>query len=296
LEVLGNKNIQYPDSELVLSGKNTVYHLGVTPDDVAKTILLVGDQDRVGMISSYFDTIFHQSQHREFVIHTGTYKGKEVSAISTGIGTDNIDIVVNELDALFNIDLIERKDKVVITKLNLIRIGTCGILQEHIPVNSFILSKYALGLDNVARFYDIAFSEEELQIEKQMREHLQLPSTLQPYCTKASESLFTKLSSEHTFAGITATSSGFYGPQGRLLRIPLSTHNMNDNLSDFQSVDGSQVVNFEMETSALLSLGKALGHECLTICLGIANRKRKEFSSDYQPHMERLIKYVLDTI
>lgn len=291
-----NKNIQYPDSELVLSGENTVYHLGVTPDDVAKTILLVGDQGRVGMISSHFDTISHQSQHREFVVHTGTYQGKEISAISTGIGTDNIDIVVNELDALFNIDLIERKDKVTTTKLNLIRIGTCGILQEHIPVNSFILSKYALGLDNVARFYDIPFSAEELQLEKQMRHHLQLPNTLHPYCISASETLFSALSNEETFAGITATASGFYGPQGRSLRIPLSTHNMNDHLSSFQSFDGSKVVNFEMETSALLSLGKALGHECLTICLGIANRKRKEFSSDYQSHMERLIKYVLDTI
>lgn len=296
MEALENNEFQYPDSELVLSGKDTVYHLAIRPQDIATTILLVGDQDRVALISRNFDTIRHQSQHREFVVHTGTYKGKEISVISTGIGTDNIDIVVNELDALFNIDLEKRKDKSSHTSLTLIRIGTSGILQEHIPVDSFILSQHALGLDNVARFYKIPFSDYELQKEVEINRFLAFPPTLSPYFVSASAKLFQRFNTPSVHAGITATSSGFYGPQGRQLRIPVQTANLNEKLASFVSSDGLKFTNFEMETSALYALGKALGHECLTICLGIANRAKKEFSSDYQTHIERLIRHVLNTL
>ena len=296
MEASGNKNIQYPASELVLGGKNTIYHLGISPQDIAPSILLVGDQDRVALISNYFDSVRHRSQHREFVVHTGTYKGKEISVVSTGIGTDNIDIVINELDALFNIDLIHRVNKEEHTPLKLIRIGTCGILQPHIPVHSCILSGNALGFDNVAHFYQMEFSASEKQTEVEMRHHLQLPSTIQPYFTSSSETLLKELSSEETFTGITVTSSGFYGPQGRALRIPLSTYQLNERLESFEASDGSKIVNFEMETSALYVLGKALGHDCLTICLGVANRAKQEFSDNYHPHMERLIQYVLERI
>lgn len=295
LAALENK-LQYPDSELVLGGKNKIYHLGISPNDIAPTILLVGDQDRVQQISDFFDTVTHRSQHREFVVHTGTYNGKAISAVSTGIGTDNIDITLNELDALFNIDLEQRKDKKNFTKLTLIRIGTCGILHNEIPVNSFILSKNALGLDNVAHFYQIPFSEEEQKMQAELTHYLALPQTIQPYYTSASEALVKQFSSDETFDGITVTSSGFYAPQGRRLRIPTQTQNLQEKLENFKSSNGLNVVNFEMETSALFALGKALGHDCLTICLGIANRSRKEFSSDYQPHMKRLIEYVLNRI
>lgn len=286
----------YPASELVLGGENTIYHLGVTPNDVAPTILLVGDQDRVSLISKYFDVIRHKSQHREFVIHTGTFQGKEISVISTGIGTDNIDIVINELDALFNIDLIKRQNKDIHTKLKLIRIGTCGILQPNIPIHSFIISQYGFGLDNVAHFYDIPFSDEEHAIQQEICNHLQLPSSIQPYLMSGSQSLHEQLSSAETHSGITVTASGFYGPQGRTLRIPLSTTKLNEKLESFTSSQNIPIVNFEMETSALFALGKALDHECLTICLGVANRAKQEFSDNYHPHMERLIQYVLNRI
>lgn len=288
--------MQYPESELVLSAPNKVYHLGVTPNDVAPTVLLVGDQDRVSMISNYFDSIRHKSQHREFVVHTGKCQGKDISVISTGIGTDNIDIVINELDALFNIDLESRTDKQQKTTLKLIRIGTCGILQPHVPIHRFILSQSAFGLDNVAHFYQIPSSKEEEKIEEELRHHLGLPSKIHPYFVSASKQLAHLLSSEQTTNGITVTSSGFYGPQGRTLRIPLSTEKMNEKLTSFLSSNQQQVMNFEMESSALFALGKALNHECITICLGIANRSRKEFSDNYQPHMERLIQYVLNRI
>lgn len=296
MEVLENNKTYYPDSELVLDNKNAVYHLGVAPEDVTSTILLVGDQDRVAMISKHFDTIRHQSQHREFVIHTGSYNQKEISVISTGIGTDNIDIVVNELDALFNIDLQNRQDKATHTPLTIIRIGTCGILQSNIPVHSFILSEAALGLDNVAHFYDIEFTETELRLKQEFDNHLGLPLAIKPYYKEASKKLLNQFSSEQTNLGITVTSSGFYGPQGRTLRIPTHTSHLNEKLASFKASNGLSVVNFEMESSALFALGNALGHDCLTICLGIANRSRKEFSENYVPHMERLIHYVLNRL
>ncbi|MCF8444289.1 MAG: phosphorylase, partial [Crocinitomicaceae bacterium] len=173
--------MEYPLSELVLSDTGQVYHLGLHPENIAHKIILVGDQDRVGLISQFFDTVEHQSKHREFVCHTGTYKNKRISALSTGIGTDNIDIVINELDALVNIDLKNRTNKSEQTALEIIRIGTCGILQKEIPIHSWIVSTHAFGLDNVAHFYNIQFSKEELEMEKKLTKHLGLPEKIQPY-------------------------------------------------------------------------------------------------------------------
>ena len=285
----------YSETELVLNSKKQVYHLGLSANNLAHKIILVGDQDRVPMVSEFFEKIEHKSQHREFVCHTGIYKGKRISAISTGIGTDNIDIVINELDALVNIDLenrIENEEKI---SLEIIRIGTCGILQENIPVHSYILSSHACGFDNVAHFYKINFSAFELDLAQKINNFLDFPKSIQTYFSSANEDLVSRLSSKDTHIGITVTSSGFYGPQGRTLRIPTHTQDIHLLLAKFIEKD-LKILNFEMESSALFALGKELGHKCATICLGIANRPNLEFSSDSKAEMQKLIAYTLDRI
>jgi uridine phosphorylase len=285
----------FPPSELVLTSKNQVYHLGLRPENIGDKLIIVGDQDRVKLISDFFDTIEYQSQHREFICHTGTFKGKKITAISTGIGTDNIDIVINELDALVNIDLENRAEKDQKKSLEIVRIGTCGILQSDIPVHSYILSKFALGFDNVAHFYDIDFSEDEKEFNIKINEHLNLPGTIQTYFSSANENLFNRLSSNVTNSGITITSSGFYGPQGRTLRIPTHLENIHVKVGSFQ-FKNQRILNFEMESSALFALGKQLGHQCTTICLGVANRPNLEFSKGYENEMKGLIQYTLERI
>lgn len=287
--------MKYPSSELVLNSKGQVYHLGLSPENLAKDVILVGDQDRVKLVSNFFDHIEHESQHREFTCHTGTYKGKRITALSTGIGTDNLDIAINELDALVNIDLESREDKAEMISLNLIRIGTCGILQPEIPVHSYILSSHAYGLDNIAHFYDVPFTPEEAAMNLRMDSHLGLPEKLKPYFISADPDLLSRLRSELTFEGITVTSSGFYAPQGRKLRLNLATDQLNEKLASFNH-QGLKVNNFEMESSALFFLGKALGHRATTICLGIANRPNMQFSKGYAAEMDGLIQYVLDRI
>ena len=285
----------YSETELVLNSKKQVYHLGLSANNLAHKIILVGDQDRVPMVSEFFEKIEHKSQHREFVCHTGIYKGKRISVISTGIGTDNIDITINELDALVNIDLenrIENEEKI---SLEIIRIGTCGILQENIPVHSYILSSHACGFDNVAHFYKINFSAFELDLAQKINNFLDFPKSIQTYFSSANEDLVSRLSSKDTHIGITVTSSGFYGPQGRTLRIPTHTQDIHLLLAKFIEKD-LKILNFEMESSALFALGKELGHRCATICLGIANRPNLEFSSDSKAEMQKLIAYTLDRI
>lgn len=287
--------MKYPHSELVLNAKGEVYHLGLSPENIADKIILVGDQYRVELISNFFDKVDFKTQHREFVTHTGWYKGKHISIVSTGIGTDNVDITINELDALVNIDLEKREDNIAHKKLSFVRIGTCGILQPDIPVHSYLLSSHAYGLDNVAHFYPISFTEHEQSIQRTLTEHLGLPSTIVPYCSQAEPTLVERLKSEVTFEGITVTSSGFYGPQGRKLRLGLRNDQLNEQLTAFR-YDGLRVINFEMESSALFALSKGLGHEATTICLGIANRPNMEFSKGYAKEMDELIQYVLERI
>jgi uridine phosphorylase len=282
-------------TELVLNSKNQVYHLALSPEHVASKIILVGDQERVSLVSNQFDTVEFKSSHREFFCHTGIYKNKRISVISTGIGTDNIDIVVNELDALFNIDLITRTEKEQSTKLELLRIGTCGILQSDIPVHAYVLSEFALGLDNVGHFYDVDFSSEEIQLLEEIQKQEIFPKYIAPYLKKGTGDFVHKFDGAKCFKGITVTSSGFYGPQGRELRLPTHTRGLHEKLEQFR--DGNnRFVNFEMESSALFTLGQGLGHSCATICLGIANRPNLEFSSDYKAHMIELIKYSLNRI
>ncbi len=287
--------MKYPATELVLNAKGQVYHLGISPDALANTVILVGDQDRVTMVSDLFDTVEHRSRHREFVCHTGMFNGKRISAISTGIGTDNIDISVNELDALANIDLIQRENLPTFRQLTLIRIGTCGILQEEVPIHSYILSSHAFGLDNIAHFYEVPQTEVELSLKEAIESQLTLPEAIHPYLIGASQELNDRLRSELTFDGVTVSSSGFYGPQGRQLRLKAKTALLNEQLTDVK-LEGLKVMNFEMESSALFALGRSLGHQCATICLGIGNRPKLEFSKGYNEEMTALIRYVLDRI
>ncbi|GAB5416032.1 MAG: nucleoside phosphorylase [Crocinitomicaceae bacterium] len=287
--------MQYPPTELVLDAQGRVYHLGLSPVDIADTIILVGDQGRVDLIATFFETIQHTSQHREFYCVSGTYKGKPITALSTGIGTDNIDITINELDALANIDLEKREDKPDRKSLRLIRIGTCGILHPEVPVHSYILSTHAYGIDNVAHFYEVPFDQEEKELNAAISEHVNFPEGVNTYLAKASEGIISMLDSHQTENGITVTSSGFYGPQGRQLRLKNRTAHINERLSSFKHSE-YRITNFEMESSALFALGRSLGHECGTICLGIANRPNMEFSSGYQDAMKDLIRYVLDRV
>jgi uridine phosphorylase len=287
---------KFAETELVLNSLNQVYHLGLSPKDVSEKIILVGDQERVSLVSSQFDSIEFKANHREFFCHTGFYNNKRISAISTGIGTDNIDIVINEIDALFNIDLNTRTEKPNTTHLELVRIGTCGILQSDIPLHSFVLTDFAMGLDNVGHFYKSKFTAEEIQLLESILSEKLFPKHIHPYIKKASADLIRKFDGEKCHKGITVTSSGFYGPQGRELRIPTHTRGLHENLEQFIDQKQNRFVNFEMESSALFTLGQALGHSCATICLGIANRPNLDFSGGYSKEMSRLITYVLDRI
>ncbi|MEY4351748.1 MAG: hypothetical protein RL078_1827 [Bacteroidota bacterium] len=287
--------MRYPATELVLDGNGAVYHLGLLPQQLADQIILVGDQDRVQKISRFFDKIEHQVQHREFVSHTGWYQQKRITVLSTGIGTDNIDICIQELDALVNIDLINRSDKTEKKSLEIVRIGTCGILQPALPVHSWILSTHALGLDNVAHFYPIEFNQEEQQLLASINKQVSFPKNIIPYLSAADLNLVDRFRSEKVNTGITVTSSGFYGPQGRSLRMESKMRNIHLQLGAFESKE-QKIMNFEMESSAIFALGKALGHRCTTLCLGVANRPLEEFSTGIDKEMDALIKYVLDRI
>lgn len=286
---------QFLASELVLTEKGAVYHLGITPEQLGDKIIIVGDQNRVGVISNRFDDVTHKSQNREFACHTGMFKGKNITVLSTGIGTDNIDIVLNELDALVNIDLNNRTTKAELTSLDIVRIGTCGILQDEIPVDSFILSTHALGIDNVGHFYKLDTTPETDELLKAIEAEIVLPKQVKPYLTPASSELNERLDNPDIKKGITVTSSGFYGPQGRALRLPLAAPKMNDSLHDF-SFKNHRFSNLEMECSALFALSTALGHKATAICLGLANRRKKEFSKRYKERMDLLIDYVLERI
>ncbi len=286
---------QIPESELILNPDGSVYHLNLLPDDISDVIINVGDPDRVSKVSAFFDNIEVKKQKREFVTHTGHYKGRRISVISTGIGTDNIDIVYNELDALVNIDLKTRTVKPNLTALNLIRIGTSGALQPEIPVDSFVFSTFGLGLDGLLNFYQYTNTPEEQAIIEGFRKHYpnncKLPES---YLTRSSLKL-EKALSEGMFKGITASCSGFYAPQGRVLRYQLARTDMIEKLNSFRHGE-HKVTNFEMETGAMYGLAKLLGHHCCAVNLIVANRIAQEFSKKYEERMHQLIQTVLDRI
>lgn len=280
-------------SELILNPDGSIYHLSLKPQDIANTIITVGDPDRVAQVSNYFDTIEFKGHKREFHTHTGHYKGKKITVISSGIGPDNIDIVMNELDALVNIDLNTRLPKKEKTSLDIIRIGTSGTLQDHIAVDSFLISEYGLGLDGLMHAYNFkAICEQE--IEEAFIKHTHYnKDKARPYIIKGNKHLEQKLHSQQTLLGITATANGFYGPQGRVLRLALSDVSLNNKMKNF-SFKGKQITNFEMETSAIYGLAKLLGHRAISINAIIANRANLTFSEQPRKTIDTLIKYTLE--
>jgi len=282
-------------SELIINPDGSIYHLHLRPQDIADTIILVGDPGRVEMISKHFTSIDVKIMNREFCTHTGYYNGKRITALSTGIGTDNIDIVLNELDALVNIDFESRMPKKEHKSLNLVRLGTSGGLQGNVAVDSFLVSEKAIGFDGLLNFYAQRNEVAELAIEKAFTQfvdwNLLLPS---PYVVSASDKLLAKLKGNN-MTGITISAPGFYGPQGRVLRLPIVDPEINDKIEKFE-FNGKKITNYEMESSALFGLSKLLGHEALTICVIIANRVNKTFSKDYKPRVEALIQYTLDKL
>src|SRR6056297_3159762 len=284
------------NSELVLTEEGQVYHLHLKPGDIADTIFLVGDPKRVQMMSSLFDSVELRVENREFVTHTGHYGGKHISVVSTGIGTDNIDIVVNELDTLANIDLKTREKKKEHKALNLIRIGTSGSLQENIPVDSFLMSVKSVGFDGLLNFYQDRNQIADLAFEKAFKDYMQWnPILASPYIVNASEQLVQKLDGDNIKKGINISAPGFYGPQGRVLRLPIVDNDLNDKIEAFD-YQGQKITNYEMESSAIYGLSKLLGHHAITICVIIANRASKTYSKDYKPVVKELIKTVLDRL
>ncbi|MFC6875933.1 nucleoside phosphorylase [Flavobacterium myungsuense] len=282
-------------SELILNPDGSVYHLNLKPEHIAKDIIFVGDQNRVEKITRFFDSIEFSIQKREFKTETGMFKGKRITVMSTGIGPDNIDIVMNEVDALVNIDLKTKMPKENLTSLNIIRIGTSGSLQVDIPVDSFVMAKYGLGLDNMLRSYlidEISIVEMENAFIKHTNWDLKKG---RPYIIACSETLAKKMDSDKIHKGITGTAGGFYGPQGRVLRLNIQDEKLNAKMDNF-SFNGERITNLEMETGAIFGLGKLLGHHCLSLNAIIANRASGTFSEDPYKAVDELIAYALDKI
>ena len=285
-----------PASQLVLNNEGAVYHLGLHPEELADDVILVGDPGRVDMIASFFDTIEVRRQNRELWSRTGHYKGKRITVLSTGMGTDNLDIVMNELDTLANIDLKTRMPKEEHRALNLIRLGTSGALQEDIPVeDSYVATRYAIGLDGLIYFYAKNKDVNEIAMRDAFIEQMDYPKDLpMPYVVEGSKELFDRLG-EGDFQGLTATAPGFYGPQGRELRMGLAYPENNRKMENFK-YQGWRICNFEMESSALYGLGKMMGHHCLTICAVIANRVSEKFCTDYHPYVKKLVVNTLERL
>lgn len=284
--------VSIAESELIINNRGAIYHLDIRPEELAPTVITVGDPARVAEVSKYFDRIDCKNQHREFISHTGWLGKKRITVLSSGIGPDNIDIVMNELDALVNIDFNTRAIKPTLTSLQVLRIGTSGSLQADIPVDSFVASTHGLGIDNLLNFYRIRQNEEELQLLQSFLTHTQMNQEIShPYLFSAGPSLL-KNFVEGYHQGITVTCPGFYGPQGRVLRLGLSQPELVNRLTQFR-FGPHRITNFEMETSAIYGLGKLLGHQCLSVNVIIANRVRREYSKDTRNAVEQLIRKTL---
>jgi len=287
--------MEIKQSELILNPDGSVYHLNLKPENIAHDIIFVGDPDRVEKVTAAFDTIEFSTQKREFKTQTGTYKGKRLTVISTGIGPDNIDIVLNELDALVNINLQTREPKPVLTTLNIIRIGTSGSLKQDIPVDSIVLSQFGLGIDNMMRSYFVERIS-NIPMEDAFIAHTAWDYRKgKPYVVKCSTTLQKRLDADYIHKGITATAGGFYGPQGRILRLELQDPDLNDKLDNF-NFNGFRITNLEMETAAIYGLSSLLGHKALSLNAIIANRATGSFSANPYAAVDRLIAYTLDKL
>lgn len=276
------------ESELIINPRGAIYHLDLRPEEIAGTVITVGDPDRVKEVSKHFDSIEVKRQHREFISHTGFVGKKRLTVLSSGIGPDNIDIVINELDALVNIDFETREIKKELRSLNIIRIGTSGSLQADVPVDSFVASTHGLGVDNLLNFYRHEQNEQEIELIQSFVTHTQVQGQIgNPYISSGAASLIKHFVKDF-HQGITVTCPGFYGPQGRILRLGISSPNFVNRLTDFR-FGQHRITNFEMETSAIYGLGKLLGHHCLAVNAIVANRVKKEFSKDGKAAVENLI-------
>lgn len=286
----------FPPSELIINSDGSIFHLHLKPEQLADNVILVGDPGRVALVAAYFDSQECSVSSREFNTITGTYKGKRISVISTGIGTDNIDIVMNELDALANIDFGTRTEKTSFRQLTIIRIGTSGGMQPEIPLGSFLISEKSIGFDGMLNFYAGRNSVSDLAFEEAMKKHLVWNKQLAaPYVVDADVELVNRIGRTDMLRGVTISANGFYGPQGRVLRINLADMKLNDKIESFR-YGNYKITNYEMEGSAIAGLSKLMGHKAMTVCCVIANRRVEAATTDYKPYIEKLVKTVLDRI
>lgn len=288
----------FPPSELIINEDGSVFHLHVKPEQLASKVILVGDLGRVALVASHFESRECEIENREFKTITGTYKGKRITVLSTGIGCDNIDIVVNELDALANIDFRTREEKDDFRQLEMVRIGTCGGLQPYTPEGSFICSEISVGFDGLLNFYEGRNAVCDLPMERALLNHLGWSGNLcapAPYVIHADEEMVERIARHDMTKGITVSCGGFFGPQGRQLRIPLADPRQNEKIESFV-YEGKHITNFEMESSALAGLSRLMGHKATTVCIVIANRVAKEVNTGYKNQIDDLIKLVLERI
>ena len=287
----------FPASQLIINDDGSVFHLHLKPEFLADKIILVGDQDRVNMVASFFDegSIECDIQSREFHTITGRYKGKRITCVSTGIGTDNCDIVMNELDALANIDFATRTEKDVHRQLEIVRVGTCGGMQEDIPLGTFLVSRKSIGFDGVLAFYHDRDKISDLGFEKALVDFIHYPAKAAvPYIVSADEELVQRVGKD-MMQGCTIAANGFYGPQGRVLRVPIAVEDINERITDFR-YEGQRITNYEMEGSCIAGLALHMGHKAMTVCCVIAQRKAEAANTDYKPRIRELVKTVLDRI
>lgn len=284
------------ESELVINGDGSIFHLHIKPEQLADRVILVGDPGRVNIVASHFDTCECEMSNREFHSITGTYKGKRITVLSTGIGCDNIDIVMNELDALVNIDFSTRTVKPTLRSLQIVRIGTCGGLQPNTPVGTFIASVKSIGFDGLLNYYGRRDEVCDTELEKAFTAHTSwLPQLPAPHVAVADPQLINRIAGDDMVRGITCACGGFYGPQGRLLRIPLADPELNSKIESFE-YQGLRITNFEMESSALAGLSSLLGHKAMTCCMVLANRRAHQMNTNYKNDINTLILTVLDRI
>jgi len=286
----------FPASQLIINEDGSAFHLHLRPEFLADKIILVGDQDRVNMVASFFDegSIECNVQSREFHTITGKYKGKRISCISTGIGTDNCDIVLNELDALANIDFETRTEKAEHRQLEIIRIGTCGAMQEDIPLGTFLVSQKSIGFDGVLAFYEGRDRIADLGFEKALVDYIHYPEkAARPYVVAANPELVDCIAKDDMMRGCTIAANGFYGPQGRVLRCNIAVPDINERISDFR-YEGQRITNYEMEGSAIAGLSLLMGHKAMTVCCVIAQRKAEAANTDYKPRIKELVQTVLE--
>lgn len=286
----------FAESELIINGDGSIFHLHVKPEQLADKVILVGDPGRVSLVASHFDSKECDIESREFHTITGTYHGKRISVVSTGIGCDNIDIVLNELDALANIDFKTRTEKEQLRQLTLVRIGTCGGLQEYTPVGTFIASEKSIGFDGLLNFYSGRNDVCDLPFEETFKQHMQWnPQLCAPYVIDADKETLERIAGDEMVRGVTIACGGFFGPQGRELRIPLADPKQNEKVESFE-YNGHRITNFEMESSALAGLARLMGHKAVTCCMVIANRRAKNVNANYKNSINELIKLVLERI